>query len=710
MSKTLLWLATSTALATAPGYAQSDNSKPENTQRDTALEIIEVNADFQRQSLNETPQSIAIVDQQTITERNAEHLQSVLNSVANVNFSGGTSTARFIQIRGIGERSQFVDSVNPSVGLLIDGIDYSGLGSAANLFDIGQVEIFRGPQSGRFGVNALAGMVVLNSEAPTEATQGELLLAAGNYNERQAGVAVGGTIGSLGNARLSINQFMQDGYTENAFLGRDDTEQRDELTARLGVLTELSPQWSLATHFHHINVDNGYDAFSLENNRTTLSDEPGEDNLESSAVRLQANRSMANSELQLSVSRLQADSLYSFDEDWTYVGIAPGWEYSSFDAYTRDRDDTTLEARWLSTEAVNLMGLATDWTAGLYYYRTDEALTRDYFNWDLGQPAIFNSLSKRTHVAVYGELNQQLNSHWSLLSGLRVERYRNDYQDSNAVAEEPEDTMVGGRLSLRYQFAQQSYWYTTLARGYKAGGVNGEALGRAKDQQLEEIEAYLLERATFAPEILWNLESGIKWLAPEQGLAGRVSVFYNQRDDVQLKSWVNRDQSFVGFLENAAEGTNYGLEAELNWQLQDNLTAFASVGWLDTEIDGFVTEGGTDMSGREQAHAPNYQANIGLRGWLTEAIEWSIESDNKAGFYFSNSHNQQADAMHLLHAQLSYNWQNWRLTLWGRNLTDQDYAIRGFYFGNDPRDEYVTETYKQYGEPRRFGLTARYQF
>jgi len=107
----------------------------------TIDESIEVVGDFQKQTITQTTRSIAIVDENSMHQRASRHLQDVLNSVANVNFSGGSSTARFIQIRGIGERSQFVDAINPSVGLVIDGIDYSGLGSAATLFDVGQVEV-----------------------------------------------------------------------------------------------------------------------------------------------------------------------------------------------------------------------------------------------------------------------------------------------------------------------------------------------------------------------------------------------------------------------------------------------------------------------------------------------------------------------------------------------------------------------------------------
>ena len=116
------------------------------------------------------------------------------------------------------------------------------------------------------------------------------------------------------------------------------------------------------------------------------------------------------------------------------------------------------------------------------------------------------------------------------------------------------------------------------------------------------------------------------------------------------------------------------------------------------------------MTGREQAQAPNYQFNIGLEGWVGENFQWVIQTDGKDEFYFSDSHNQKADSMAVLHLALNYHYQDWRISFWGRNLTDEDYEIRGFYFGNDPRKEYIPETYVQYGEPRRFGVTVSKSF
>ncbi|EKE84484.1 TonB-dependent receptor [Idiomarina xiamenensis] len=678
---------------------------------DAAMEVIEVTADFRTRSIDATPASVSALSKADIERRSASYLDEMLNAAANVNFAGGASRGRFIQIRGIGERSQFVDPINPSVGLIIDGINYSGLGAAATLFDIGQVELFRGPQSGRFGADAMAGMIVMNSVAPSDDVRGQWLFDIGNYNKRMAGFAVGGDLAALGRGRVSLSQLNSDGFTYNDYLQTDDTESRDEMTVKLALDSDLGQHWQLQSRYHHIDVNNGYDAFSLENNRHTLSDEPGYDRLQSDALRLQLNYTgWQHSRIELSSTWLQADTAYAFDEDWTYVGIAPGWEYSSFDAYERDRDDATFELRWLSQQPIELFGIPSDWVIGVYHYRRDVDLLRDYFNYDRDEATIFTSDYQSRSSAIYAEWQQHWRDDLTVTWGIRGERYDNDYIDSNAVIANPSDTMWGGRLSVNYQVRPQTYIYTTLARGYKNGGVNGEALGRAKDQALTELEDYLLARATFKPELLWNAEFGVKGRSEDQRLTVRVSSFYSWRDDVQLKSWVNREQSFVGYIENAASGDNYGLEAEVGYQVSDNWRLFASAGWLQTKIDGFVTEDGVDMSGRDQAQAPNYQFNLGSDYWFNEAWQLQLEVDGKDGFYFSDSHNQKADSMLLLHARINYHIGDWTLTAYGRNLTDEDYAIRGFYFGNDPRDEYVTETYKQYGEPRRFGISASYQF
>jgi iron complex outermembrane receptor protein len=47
--------------------------------------------------------------------------------------------------------------------------------------------------------------------------------------------------------------------------------------------------------------------------------------------------------------------------------------------------------------------------------------------------------------------------------------------------------------------------------------------------------------------------------------------------------------------------------------------------------------------------------------------------------------------------------------VWVRNLFDEYYSQRGFWFGNEPPDFSPTR-YVQAGDPRHVGLTIEYQF
>ena len=113
------------------------------------LEEIVVTADFRDTNLMETGASISVLDESLIVERGAQHLEEILGIAPNVNYASGTSRARYFQIRGVGDRSQFQEPLNASVGLLLDGIDFSGIGSLGTTFDVEQVEILRGPQGTR---------------------------------------------------------------------------------------------------------------------------------------------------------------------------------------------------------------------------------------------------------------------------------------------------------------------------------------------------------------------------------------------------------------------------------------------------------------------------------------------------------------------------------------------------------------------------------
>jgi iron complex outermembrane recepter protein len=212
---------------------------------------------------------------------------------------------------------------------------------------------------------------------------------------------------------------------------------------------------------------------------------------------------------------------------------------------------------------------------------------------------------------------------------------------------------------------------------------------------------------------LLGTEFGIKGGNQDGSLQLDFSLFYQWRDDIQYKNWITQDQSFVGFYDNAADGHNYGMEFDLSYHFSANVTAFASAGWLKTQINGITRRAGDTfelLDNREQAHAPKYQANAGLNWQLNDIFSWLIEVDAKDNFFYSYSHDERSDKAVLVHSSVDFQLGNWQLSAYVRNLFDRQYANRGFYFGNDPRDEYTAHTYEQYGEPRRVGLSVKYHY
>ncbi|MCV2886087.1 TonB-dependent receptor [Aestuariibacter sp. AA17] len=688
-------------------HAQSAADTDQKSIKTSSIETITVTGAMLQTPLSKFASSVSVINDDAIAARQADHIEHILNRASNVNFSAGASRGRFFQIRGIGERSQFVDPINPSVGFIVDGINYSGMAAGASTFDIEQVEIYKGPNSARFGSDGLAGMINVVSKAPTADTHVNVEAGVANYNSWNAGVAAGTGITDDVLIGFSAHQVKSDGFIDNDALNRDDTNNHDEFTGRIKLQADITDTLRLSAVAHHIDVDNGYDAFSLDLNRTTLSDEPGFDKQESDAVALSAlYDGLGGAKVKLTGTFLDADLAYGYDEDWSYVGIAPGWEYSSTDHYFRDRQDKTLELK-----VFNNNDTMNGWVLGAYYADEEEDLLRQFFDFDAWADASFQSQVEREDTALFGQYRFSVSDNaWVSVSGRFAEQSL-DYIDTNGVVQQTDESDWGAELSYHVQVSDQTMAYVKGTRSYKMGGVNGEALGKLNDEGLVEFRDTLLANAAFDSESLLGTELGIKGGNPDGTFTMHFAAFYQWRDDVQYKSWIVRDQTFVGFYNNAGDGTNYGIELDLSYQLHNNVTLFAHLGWLDAELDGVTREDETTIyNGLEQAHAPSYTANVGLNITLMDGLKWVFEADAKDRFYYSYSHDQQSDNMVLVHSSVAYTYDNWEFSVYVRNLFDEDYATRGFYFGNDPRNEYQSKTYEQLGEPRRVGASVRYHF
>ena len=378
---------------------------------------------------------------------------------------------------------------------------------------------------------------------------------------------------------------------------------------------------------NYVDLDNGYDAFSLDNTRTTLSDEPGRDTQKSLALGLQSSTAFDAFELRTALSYAGTDSDYGYDEDWTYRGFhADG--YSSFDLYQRERDSVSAEVLLLSNDNSAPFAGRSQWVAGLYYLSNREDLNRYYT-----YAADFTSEYDTQTLALFARLDTALNQRWTLVTGFRFENRNTDYADNNRVSFSPDKNLWGGKLALEYQWRDATLAYGSISRGYRANGINAGILASIDATGDNDVIDTLNKVRSFDEETLLNYELGLKSTLWNNSLWLRAALFYMDRDDQQVRGsfLIPRDDGgtrFIDYTANAAEGENYGAEIEIDWLAGEALHTWANLGLLDTEFEDYVNIFGEDLSGRAQAHAPQYQYAVG--GTL-RLVKWLVPAPGNGG-------------------------------------------------------------------------------
>lgn len=667
--------------------------------QETLLEEVVVSATLRPVTALELPASATVLSADTLETAGVQHLQEVLPLVPNLNWASGSSRPRYFQLRGIGETDQWQGAPNPSVGFLIDGMDFSGIGMPSTLIDLAQVEVLRGPQGTTLGANALAGLINLQTRKPTGAAERSVQWQVGDQGLLSAGAILAGGFGaemdpaqggSADGWRVAVQKFREDGSRRNLSLGRDDTNGLDETTVRWRSVHGFAPGWAADVSAIWVDQKNGFDAFAVDNSRVTRADDPGEDNQESRGVSLVISREGAVAFRSLS-SWVEADILYSFDGDW---GSDPDYDFTS--RFLRDRRSVTQDFRWSSAPLGEDQRIA--WVTGLYGLRVDEGNDQlDLFGGEVFRALI--SDYRADHLAAYGELAWRIAPRWQISLGLRRERRQSDYLDTDGSDLDPSETMWGGNLTLDYLTNERGRWYLALARGYKAGGFNLGAVIPAAQRE-------------FGAEWLHSLELGHKRVFAGGRSSLSAAFFYMRRGDQQVSTSAQLDPgdplSFIYLTGNAARGANYGLEAHWATSLGDHWQLSGGLGWLRASFKDYVTVD-RDLSGRGQAHAPEWQGVISVlyqrpSGWFAR-----LDSQYQSGFFFSDSHDQRADGRTLINLRAGYGNDRWRAEAWMQNALDEDYAQRGFFFGNEPPD-FPDRLYVQLADPRRIGLRFSWNF
>ena len=674
------------------------------------IDEVTVIGDWRAISESEKDSSLIIFDEDKIDKKQYKHFEDLSYSVPNLNFAASDSRPRYFQIRGIGERSGYEGTPNSSVGFLIDDIDFSGQGGIASSYDVQQIEVYRGPQGSRMGANSLAGLVYVKTNDPIDSFFAKADLILGDYGRKDIGAVLNVPISSDLKYRMSLKKEDSDGFRKNIYLKRSDTSKKDERSYRFKLDWDLSDISSLDLVYFSNDFDNPADIWTIDGSLNTLSDRPGMDSQNSKALGLNYILNAPTNKINLLYSKTNTDVVFSYDADWgNSLSHAP-FTYDYFSETFRKRDTENFEIRLLS-EDVDFSSRNFNWIVGYSVFKIKESNNK-FDDGAYGDPfdgydtffseSFFSSNYSSKSNSLFGNLDYFLSSSLKLSFGMRWEDWDAGYSDSNKESFNPVDKMNGGKISLTKTTTEDLTFFVSAAKGYKQGGFN---LGTGLS------DSSFSNSINYQPESLINYEFGLNGYIDYLDTYLDFVVFLSDRKDQQVLISTQVDpqdpNTFLYLTRNAAEGNNYGAELSIKKDLSDQINLFFDLGLLETEITHYSSR--PDLEGREQAHAPSYSFSTGMSWKLSQGLEFILDLTGKSDFYYSDSHDNKSDNYILTNINLSYSINKVKYNFWVKNLFDEYYSLRGFFFGNEPPN-FEDKLYERHGDPRNLGLSIQYVF
>ena len=181
-----------------------------------AIETVVVTAQKRSEDIQKVPIAISAFTQKELKAEQVAGGPDLIKEVPNLTFSKTNFTGYNIQIRGIGTQAISV-TTDPAVAIAFNNIPFiRNHFFEQEFFDVGHVEVLRGPQGTLYGRNAPAGVVNIVSAEPTDEYAAELSVDVGNYDERRLEAMANLPImGDKLGLRLAGEWTSRDGYAFN---------------------------------------------------------------------------------------------------------------------------------------------------------------------------------------------------------------------------------------------------------------------------------------------------------------------------------------------------------------------------------------------------------------------------------------------------------------------------------------------------------------
>lgn len=689
------------------------------------IEEVIVTAQRYRQNLQQVPIALSVIDDIQIASAEINDLQEIAYRTPGLSISSYSLGQPSIHLRGIGSNDDGA-AMDSSVVLFVDDV-YIGRISNIDLdiLDVQQIEVLRGPQGTLYGKNSIGGAINIRTQQASADKQLRFKLGFGNYNSRQLQFTANGALDEQEQwqARLTADHQYRDGWQNNLVRGGD--KQMGKIKTRLrGQLRhqfneQFDADWNLDFSRDDLNSTGRIPVSA----RVPLNrqDHNGSALPTQLFAELGGNYENATNDLAGYTDRTiwgGSQRLRWQREQWQLSSIS-AYRQSQFDwledssglpasatAQTVDLN-VTESYREYSQEFRFQWQAREDWRliAGIYYLR--ELTRRKETFFFTGAEAVSQQFNITQNLALFGEIEWDIDEKNHISIGARYNYDKKTLNQSalngNAPAIILEDFEhqqsnswqdFSPRLTWRHQLQDELMVYSSIAEGIKSGGFQGVP---------GNIEA---AQRIIQPESAWQYEVGLKaqW---QNRWRLNLATFVTRYQDLQVVQFRTIDNFGVFETTNATSARLSGIELEAVYSPNSHWSFNGSYAYLHARYDRFLAADGRDYKGSILRQSPEHTANLSANyqsniddGLLSGKLNWHIGVQYQGESYREpNNQITIQPAITLLDSKLSWqpNDKPWKLSVWGKNLSDRAYITHLYILGGND--------YALYGTPRTFGLS-----
>jgi iron complex outermembrane receptor protein len=719
---------------------------------ETPLEEIVVTARKRDEALLDVPVAVNAFSEREIESAGILRPQDFIALTPNMQMvqtqNQGTS---FIVVRGI---SQARNS-EPSVAVLIDGVLMANPSQFnQELFDIESIQVLKGPQGALYGRNAIGGAVIITTRQPGDELSGRVTVGYDSGPGYTVRAGIGGPVGSSDTWKfqLSGSYLDTDGYIDNPYL-HEEADPFKDVSGRARLIWEPSDAFKADLRVYGSFVDTQALYFNIT------------EDVNDTHLPVRVNNAGVNERDMYGVS-LKLDyetSIGTLTSITAYDSLEELLTGDQFDFLPPDESVLKrffgldqAQHQWLDVDAVSQeLRLTSDadgrlrWIVGAYAIATDRFIsTGNVFDFETGvvpevkehplplfnpQFTFLADSQDNFAWAVFGEMDFDITPKLEASVALRYDR--DDRENTTRTPQEfipaplvcpdpanptPNCAFPGQvreetwddwqpKFTLRYKPNDDLMLYAGYSRGFRSGGFNQTGVGST-------VPAIPGIEDLFDQETADTFETGVKAELADGRVSTSASVFYTQAKGSYF--FVFDPNTSTQNLGNLDKVDYMGFEAELQAQLTEGLEVYVRGGYTDSDIKEEHRTDGTGLPSDEGNQAPlvsEYTINVGAlwrlplggSGW-NFFIRPDYQVIGPTWFYPDNF--TERDPVNLLNLRAGVEGDNWTLTAWSKNLTDEDYNAEwspGPQFFPNPG---YANNFVFKAQPRVWGVDLMYRF